>query len=309
MVLQALEAPGGGAIGAGSAASGAAGGGAIWRRCGSRRWRRGGCRERRRRWWSSGDRRARNGDGDRLGRHGGGRLRRQSERFRRRKGFRRNRRRRWRFRGEGMNRRGGRRRGLCGNRGDTRGRTDAPPADGFAACADTFSTFSAEPAASDSAAPKTATAAAEMVSFFACDTSQGRSRRGGGSLRGASGVRRGPGIDLADRRHNHRLCGRGAGHLFRRRHPPGPVRWRLGRVLDSGSDLSGRRECRPARKGHLGVDRFDHGYRQRVGDRLGDLVEINDVSRRGAGFPAASRPCGKSSSTTQRGLQWSRGYR
>jgi len=56
----------------------------------------------------------------------------------------------------------------------------------FAACVDTFSTLSAEPAASDSAAPTTATAAAEVVTLFAFDTSQGRSRCGPGSLRGVA---------------------------------------------------------------------------------------------------------------------------
>ena len=50
---------------------------------------------------------------------------------------------------------------------------------------DVFSTLSAEPAVSDSAAPNTATAAAETVTFFACETSQGRSLRGRSS-RGVS---------------------------------------------------------------------------------------------------------------------------
>ena len=56
---------------------------------------------------------------------------------------------------------------------------------GSPACVDVFSTLSAELAVSDSAAPKTATAAAEMVTFLACETSQGRSLRGS-SLRGVS---------------------------------------------------------------------------------------------------------------------------
>jgi hypothetical protein len=67
--------------------------------------------------------------------------------------------------------------------------TEAAESAVSAACIDAFSTLSAEPAASDSAAPKTATAAAEMVSFLACTTSQGRSRRIAstcGSLRGVS---------------------------------------------------------------------------------------------------------------------------
>jgi hypothetical protein len=55
---------------------------------------------------------------------------------------------------------------------------EAPWAAAFLACIDAFSTLSDEPAARDSAAPQTATAAAEMVSFFAFDTGQGRSRRG-----------------------------------------------------------------------------------------------------------------------------------
>ena len=61
----------------------------------------------------------------------------------------------------------------------------APSAAGSPACVDVFSTLSAELAVSDSAAPKTATAAAEMVTFLACETSQGRSLRGS-SLRGVS---------------------------------------------------------------------------------------------------------------------------
>ena len=58
-------------------------------------------------------------------------------------------------------------------------------ATGSPACADVFSTLSAELAVSDSAAPKTATAAAEMVTVLACETSQGLSLRGS-SLRGVS---------------------------------------------------------------------------------------------------------------------------
>ena len=61
----------------------------------------------------------------------------------------------------------------------------ARSATGSPACADVFSTLSAELAVSDSAAPKTATAAAEMVNFLACETSQGLSLRGS-SLRGVS---------------------------------------------------------------------------------------------------------------------------
>jgi len=63
---------------------------------------------------------------------------------------------------------------------------EALPAGGFAACADTFSTFSAEPAARDNAAPRAATAAAEIVSFFACVITQGGSRRDRGCLRSVS---------------------------------------------------------------------------------------------------------------------------
>jgi hypothetical protein len=57
---------------------------------------------------------------------------------------------------------------------------EALPAGGFAACADTFSTFSAEPAA------RAATAAAEIVSFLACVITQGGSRRDRGCLRSVS---------------------------------------------------------------------------------------------------------------------------
>ena len=67
--------------------------------------------------------------------------------------------------------------------------TAAPSGVGSAACAEVFSTLSAEPAASDSAPPNTATAAAPIVSFFACATSQSRSRvgeSGFGSGRGLS---------------------------------------------------------------------------------------------------------------------------
>ena len=50
---------------------------------------------------------------------------------------------------------------------------------------DVFSILSAEPAVSDNATPKTATAAADSVTFLAWETSHGLSRRGS-SLRSAS---------------------------------------------------------------------------------------------------------------------------